>query len=182
MQWTRIRSGGGLHSSLQSVSCQDDEDGAEELFLNALESYPERSAVYERALLLCRYRTAAGGVCNLGRAPEDVRSELSEYVSEGPTFSLDDSEVFDDVQQLSLESDGEAIYYTTDGSDPDTSSQKYSEPIQIPEGTTTVSAISVNAAGIPSLPVVKEYTVEFPIEDAPAVTPSTVSTSSRRRS
>lgn len=166
---------GEAYTALSKVYlARDDEDGAEELFLNALESYPDEVPVYEACIAFYVDTEQPQEVSAiLEDAPEDVRSELSEYVSEGPTFSLDDSEVFDDVQQLSLESDGEVIYYTTDGSDPDTSSQKYSEPIQIPEGTTTVSAISVNAAGIPSLPVVKEYTVEFPIEDAPAVTPST---------
>ena len=38
---------------------------------------------------------------------------------------------------------------------------------------TTIYAIAVNKAGIPSLPVRKSYTVELPIEDAPAVSPST---------
>ena len=43
----------------------------------------------------------------------------------------------------------------------------------IGEGETVVSAIAVNKKGIPSLPVKKTYTVELPIEDAPAVSPST---------
>ena len=103
-----------------------------------------------------------------------MRSELSEYVSEGPTFSLDDSETFEDVQELSLSAgNGCTIYYTTDETDPTVKSTKYAEPIQISEGETVVSAIAVNKKGIPSLPVKKTYTVELPIEDAPAVSPST---------
>ncbi|MBP3664543.1 MAG: chitobiase/beta-hexosaminidase C-terminal domain-containing protein, partial [Tyzzerella sp.] len=38
---------------------------------------------------------------------------------------------------------------------------------------TEIRAISVNAEGVPSLVVTKVFTVEFPIEDAPSVTPST---------
>ena len=153
---------------------QDQQDAAEELFLDAIKSYPDEVPVYEACIQFYRDTDQPQEVSViLEDAPEAVRSELSAYVSEAPSFSLDDSEVFEDVQQLALESDGEAIYYTTDGSDPTTSSQKYTEPIQIGEGTTTVSAISVNQEGIPSLPAVREYTVEFPIEDAPAVTPST---------
>ena len=56
---------------------------------------------------------------------------------------------------------------------PTTGSRKYTGPIQIEEGDTTIYAIAVNKAGIPSLPVRKSYTVELPIEDAPAVSPST---------
>ena len=166
---------GEAYTALAKVYlAKDDQDSAEQMFLDALESYPDEVPIYEACIAFYIDTEQPQEVSViLEDAPDDVRSELSKYVSEGPSFSLDDSEVFDDVQQLSLESDGEAIYYTTDGSEPDTSSQKYTDPIQIEEGTTTVSAISVNEAGIPSLPVTKEYTVEFPVEDAPAVTPST---------
>ena len=50
---------------------------------------------------------------------------------------------------------------------------KYEKPIQISEGETEIKAVSVNANGIPSLTVSKTYEVELPIEDAPAVSPST---------
>ena len=43
---------------------------------------------------------------------------------------------------LSCETDGAAIYYTTDGTEPTTSSNLYSEGIAIPAATTTVKAIS----------------------------------------
>lgn len=36
-----------------------------------------------------------------------------------------------------------------------------------------ITAIAVDDRGVPSLPVQKSYTVEFPIVDAPAVSPST---------
>lgn len=163
------------YTGLSQVYLAQDQDGkAETVLLDAVESYPDEVPIYKACIQFYQKEKELQKISSvLEDAPDGVREELSKYVSEGPEFSLDDSEVFDDVQQLSLKSDGEAIYYTTDGSDPDTSSQKYSKPIQIEEGTTKISAISVNKAGIPSLPVVKEYTVELPIEDAPAVTPST---------
>ena len=91
-----------------------------------------------------------------------------------PKFSLDDGEDYDDVQQLKLTAEsGNKIYYTKNKKKPTTGSHKYNSPIQIEEGDTTIYAIAVNKAGIPSLPVKKSYTVELPIEDAPAVSPST---------
>lgn len=158
----------------KSLIKQDKEAEAEKRFLEALEDYPEAVDVYRACIAFYVDVEEPQKVSViLEDAKDKVRSALAEYVSEGPSFSLDDTKVYDDVQQLTLESDGEAIYYTVDGSDPDLTSQKYSEPIQIEEGTVTITAISVNKKGIPSLPVSREYTVEFPIEDAPFVSPST---------
>ena len=78
------------------------------------------------------------------------------------------------MQQLTLTAEsGYKIYYTKNKKKPTTRSHKYKEPIQIEEGDTTIYAIAVNKQGVPSLPVKKSYTVELPIEDAPAVSPST---------
>ena len=107
-------------------------------------------------------------------AENSVRGELKEYISNVPEFSLDDSKTYDDVQQLTLTSSGKEIYYTDDGTDPTVETgKKYTEPLQIGEGETTIKAISVNDAGIPSLAESRTYEVKFPIEDAPAVSPST---------
>ena len=52
--------------------------------------------------------------------------------------------------------------------------KKYKEPILLEkEGTTEIRAIVVNMKGIPSGVISQTYTIEFPIADAPAVTPST---------
>ena len=55
----------------------------------------------------------------------------------------------------------------------DMNSEKFQAPIQLSEGSTVIKAIVVNKKGVPSQTVEKEYVVEFPIEDAPAVSPST---------
>ena len=51
--------------------------------------------------------------------------KLSDYVVDEPKFSLEDSTTYDDVQKLLLTADKDTIYYTTDGTDPDLTSTKY---------------------------------------------------------
>ena len=105
---------------------------------------------------------------------DSMLEKLSDYVVDEPKFSLEDSTTYDDVQKLLLTADKDTIYYTTDGTDPDLTSTKYtSEGIQISEGETTIKAIAVNKKWVPSAIGKKTYTVEFPVEDAPAVSPST---------
>ena len=105
---------------------------------------------------------------------DSMLEKLSDYVVDEPKFSLEDSTTYDDVQKLLLTADKDTIYYTTDGTDPDLTSTKYtSEGIQISEGETTIKAIAVNKKGVPSAIGKKTYTVEVPVEDAPAVSPST---------
>ena len=83
---------------------------------------------------------------------------------------------YKEVQEITISSDTEGeIYYTTDGTDPTAKTgKKYKEPILLEkEGTTEIRAIVVNMKGIPSGVISQTYTIEFPIADAPAVTPST---------
>ena len=103
---------------------------------------------------------------------DEVIEKLEAYVSGKPEFSLSDEETYDEVQELSLESNG-AIYYTLDDTAPTKDSSQYREPILLQEGETVVRAFTINEKGVPSLEVKKTYTIELPMEDAPAVTPST---------
>ena len=91
-----------------------------------------------------------------------------------PKFSLKEG-TYDEVQQVTLTSatDG-TIYYTTDGSDPTESSTEYKEAVLLQsEGDTEIRAIAVNKKGIPSAVSSAKYSIEFPLVDAPAVSPST---------
>ena len=104
---------------------------------------------------------------------DEVLDGVRDYVSTEPEFSLEEG-TYEEVQQVTLSTDNGTIYYTDDGSEPDTSSKKYTEPILLnKEGTNVIKAITVNKKKIPSLTASKTYVIELPIEDAPSVTPST---------
>lgn len=154
---------------------QDDLEKAEQMFLSAIAGQPSNTELYRAAIMFFMDTNQEVKVSKLldSCSSDIVLVELNGFVSEVPKFSLDDSEVFDEVQALELTSSGKAIYYTTNKTDPTVSSTKYAEPIKLDEGETEVRAISVNEKGIPSLVVSKTYVVEFPIADAPSVTPST---------
>ena len=153
---------------------QDNTEKAERLFSDALKKQEDNIELY-RACIKFYIRSDQNEKIPelLDNATSTITDELPEYVVKTPKFSLDDGEDYDDVQQLKLTAEsGNKIYYTKNKK-PTTGSHKYNSPIQIEEGDTTIYAIAVNKAGIPSLPVKKSYTVELPIEDAPAVSPST---------
>lgn len=155
-------------------TAQDNLDKAEQVFKDAIAEQSSNTELYRAAITFYMDTEQESKVSVLLDECESdkVLEELKNYVSEAPEFSLDDSDAFDDVQELEL-TGGKEIYYTVDDTEPTTSSTKYTGPIQIPEGETIVRAISVNSKGIPSLEVKKTYTVELPVADAPAVTPST---------
>ena len=99
---------------------------------------------------------------------------MNDYVSSAPEFSLKEG-TYDEVQQVTWTSaTGGTIYYTTDGSDPTESSTEYKEAVLLQsEGDTEIRAIAVNKKGIPSAVSSAKYSIEFPLVDAPAVSPST---------
>lgn len=103
---------------------------------------------------------------------EEVLDKLSDYYVEEPEFSLE-AKTYEDVQELTLTTIEDGIFYTTDGSEVSSKGIPYTGAIQISEGTTVVQAFSYSEMGIPSAVITKEYVVELPIEGAPIVSPST---------
>ena len=147
---------------------------AEDVFLNAIAEHSSSVELYNTCIQFYLNTDQVMQIpVLLDTANTKVTKALEEYIVEQPTFSLDAKKVYDDVQQLEIEAGKNTIYYTVNGSSPSPSSSKYTEPIQLDEGENIVRAISVNKDGIPSAVKELTYTIELPIEDAPAVSPST---------
>lgn len=152
-----------------------EQEKGEQFYLTAIEEQPENLQLYKALIDFYVDTKQESQIAYLLKdcKSKSVLSELKNYQVATPKFGLDENKSYDEVQALELTSDGKAIYYTTDGSTPSTSSNKYKEPIKLDEGITVVKAISVNEENIPSVVVTKKYTITFPMADAPSVTPST---------
>ena len=152
---------------------EGDLDKAEKVFLTAIESQKSNADLYKAAIRFYVDSDQTKKISELlDGCPDSVLAEVKEYVSDPPKFSLDEG-TYEEVQQVSLTSDGDKIYYTVNGTNPTTSDTEYTEPILLNEGSNEVRAISVNKKGIPSVVVSKTYVIDIPVADAPAVSPST---------
>ena len=152
-----------------------DKEKAESIFLSAVSSQPSNIEIYKAAIAFYEDTEQSDKISALlGDCEYDtVLDAFPEYISEKPEFSLAEG-TYDEVQQVSLSAKDGKIYYTVDGSDPTVESEKYEKPILVQtEGETVIKAIAVNKKNIPSLIAKNTYTINFPIEDAPSVTPST---------
>lgn len=163
------------YSGLSQVYiAKNDLNKAERVFMSAISDFPDNTSLYKAFVQFYIDTNQTLKIPKLlSKSSSKIQNSLDEYIVDKPEYSLDEEPVYDDVQQLTLTSSEKTIYYTTDGTDPTFTSIKYSEPIQLDEGETVVKAMSVNENGIPGLFVEKVYVIELPIEDAPAVSPST---------
>ena len=140
-------------------------------------SQPTNAQLYQAAIDFYMETEQPGKVSSLLNNCEDagVLKAVEKYISAAPVFSPEAGE-FSEVQEITITSEtGGEIYYTTDGTDPTAASgTKYTEPVLLQtEGDVEIRAIAVNENGIPSVVSSAEYSIEFPIVNAPAVTPST---------
>ena len=102
----------------------------------------------------------------------EIKEKYSSYLCEDPVFSLSEG-TYDTEQtvEISVSSDAD-IYYTTDGTEPTENSTRYTEGIQLEEGTTTLRAIAVNAMGIRSSIVEAHYTIRLSVPNQPSIQPA----------
>ena len=153
----------GVQSSFDEMS------EVEKIVENTIEIAPDLAGIF----------VVSGGQAGVCKAMQNLNMETRPYVigyDVTPTNIKALKEgTYDEVQQVTLTSatDG-TIYYTTDGSDPTESSTEYKEAVLLQsEGDTEIRAIAVNKKGIPSAVSSAKYSIEFPLVDAPAVSPST---------
>ncbi|NLG02364.1 MAG: hypothetical protein GX567_00790 [Clostridia bacterium] len=104
---------------------------------------------------------------------EDVKiaAKYAMYLAKAPSFDLKEG-TYHQKQNVKLMSETEGdIYYTEDGSTPTPESKKYTKELVLEEGEHTISAILVNAYGVPSEPVTHTYQIELIRPKAPILTP-----------
>ncbi|MCR5418104.1 MAG: chitobiase/beta-hexosaminidase C-terminal domain-containing protein [Lachnospiraceae bacterium] len=90
---------------------------------------------------------------------QTVIDKYSIYIANPPEFSLEPG-IYEESASLKLLASGAGtIYYTTDGSTPDETSQVYTVPIILGEGTYKISCIYCNSYGILSEVSQAQYTI-----------------------
>lgn len=133
--------------------------------------FPSDINIYEK---LIRNYEKIGDYTSISKLIDESNNELiketfSDYTVSPVTFSYEDGS-YDEILYVELKSDPDCvIYYTIDGSDVNTASSEYSEPIVLDSGDYTINAFAVNSKGIQSGISTATYTVDFYVPDAPVI-------------
>ena len=100
---------------------------------------------------------------------EEIVNRFQGYLAKAPEFSYAEGD-YAEVIPLKLNSNTSGnIYYTLDGTMPNESSQIYTAPLFLENGTYTISAFFVNDYGIRSETVTKTYHISLEVPNAPEV-------------
>ena len=149
----------------------NDEDGAIDALLTCISYKPDSFEAYTALIKLYSKRGDFDAIKALADNVEDDTIILlfRDYLPTLPEFSIEEG-TYDDEFQLEIFTDNNSvIYYTIDGSNPKDSGILFTEPIDIPVGTTMIRAIATNEFGIYSEEVKAKYTVELKRPDKPVV-------------
>ena len=149
----------------------NDEEGAIDALLSCISLNPKSFEAYTSIIKLYSKRGDFEAIKALADNVEDDTIILlfRDYLPEVPEFGTEAGS-YDDEFRLEIFTDNNSVvYYTIDGSDPKESGMLYSEPIDIPVGTTLVRAVATNEYGIYSDEVQAKYTIELKVPDKPIV-------------
>ena len=154
----------------QCYAATDNTDMSIEVLKDIL-SFDENNEKAIKALASI-YNTKKDGT-SLNKLIKDYKDKqgykyLTDYVVETPKPSVDDV-----IKLQFTENSSSTIYYTTDKTEPDKKSKRYTgTAIEIQSGTTTIKAIAISDIGVCSDVVELEYTVDFKKPSAPTVGPA----------
>lgn len=100
---------------------------------------------------------------------EAIKATYHGYLAAPPQFSVTPGE-YNEVQALKLTVTGKGtIFYTTNGSVPDETSEHYTAPILLENGKYTINAVFVNENGVYSEMVSAEYHIDVEELEAPEI-------------
>lgn len=100
---------------------------------------------------------------------EELIEKYSKYMCPVPVYSVESGE-YDDIKELELTAENNGgIFYTLDGSEPGSDSNKYVDPILLRNGKYTVKAVFVNEFGICSDVVTADYMIKSNVPEMPIV-------------
>ena len=148
-------------------------DDAESVLRGIIVLDPENYLAYEELIGIYKDQGKYDDINKLiaGAVDDSVYSRFKGYMTVPPDFDVAGGS-YDEEFDLSLSSefDGD-IYYTLDGSSPDSSSELYMEPLHIGEGDTVVTAVCINGYDMISPEVSMKYTVKFELPPDPVLDP-----------
>jgi tetratricopeptide (TPR) repeat protein len=138
-----------------------DSEGAAEEFLAIIESDPDYEPAYGQLIRIYEKEGKPEQIRQLleNCKSKEVLEKYGSYLCSAPEFSIPGGS-YDEQKTLTISAqESVSVYYTLDGTDPDTSSARYSAPIQLKEGKTEVRAVAVNEYGIFSEVVRADYEI-----------------------
>lgn len=151
---------------------REEKDDAIEALKKVLELDDANEEAYRELIAVYESTKDYEAITELAATVEDSKCMdlFADYIVTAPVPNIEPGK-YGELLTIELSAQtGTTVYYTLDGSDPK-QGEKYTEPIALIEGTTTLKMISVNELGIYSEETKAVYTIEFQAPDAPEVTP-----------
>ncbi len=150
-----------------------EENKAEELYLQLIKANSDDTDAYQALLELYESQSRPGDMKSLIKSGSSaIQKYFSSYIPKAPETSLEEGS-YTAKQTVELKADsGETIYYTLDGTTPDSSSTVYKTGIELDEGRTELRAVAYNEYGISGDVTIAVYNITLARPDAAIIYPS----------
>lgn len=127
--------------------------------------------VYDRLINIYIKENAFSEIGDLLKDCNNVKilSKYNSYVANVPDFNKRGGE-YDELISITLKGNTSgSVYYTMDGTEPDSTSEEYDHPILLESGKYVIKAIFINTYGIQSDVATMEYNINIIPPEAPTI-------------